>query len=61
MFDELSDEEQREYVQSMAVFARVEPSHKTALVGMLKAAGEVAAPSPVSASPAPRTRRCVLI
>jgi Ca2+ transporting ATPase len=42
-FDKLSDAEQAEAVNHMAVFSRVEPSHKSKLVQLLKAKGEVVA------------------
>lgn len=40
-FDALSEAERNEAVQSMALFSRVEPSHKSKLVKLLKAQNQV--------------------
>mmetsp|Transcript_35412 Transcript_35412/g.67767 ORF Transcript_35412/g.67767 Transcript_35412/m.67767 type:complete len:1022 (+) Transcript_35412:120-3185(+) len=42
-FDALSEAERNEAVQSMALFSRVEPSHKSKLVKLLKAQNQVVA------------------
>ncbi|PSC71819.1 calcium-transporting ATPase endoplasmic reticulum-type [Micractinium conductrix] len=56
-FDELSPPEQAEAAASLAVFARVEPSHKTKLVDLLKQQGHVVAMTGDGVNDAPALRR----
>ena len=54
-FDELPAVEQQGAVDALALFARVEPSHKTRLVELLKAGVRAAAALPVQPLSHPET------
>eukprot|EP00208_Stichococcus_sp_RCC1054_P004292 CAMPEP_0206141516 /NCGR_PEP_ID=MMETSP1473-20131121/13205_1 /ASSEMBLY_ACC=CAM_ASM_001109 /TAXON_ID=1461547 /ORGANISM="Stichococcus sp, Strain RCC1054" /LENGTH=1055 /DNA_ID=CAMNT_0053536117 /DNA_START=143 /DNA_END=3310 /DNA_ORIENTATION=+ len=56
-FDQLTGSEQKAALNSMAVFARVEPSHKQRLVELLKAQGHVVAMTGDGVNDAPALRR----
>ncbi|KAI3430776.1 hypothetical protein D9Q98_009188 [Chlorella vulgaris] len=56
-FDDLSPQDQADAVAGLAVFARVEPSHKTRLVELLKGQGAVVAMTGDGVNDAPALRR----
>ncbi|KAK9807547.1 hypothetical protein WJX72_002231 [[Myrmecia] bisecta] len=56
-FDELDEMGQAEAVRQMAIFARVEPAHKTKLVEALKAQGHVVAMTGDGVNDAPALKR----
>ena len=56
-FDEMDEMRQLEAVANMTVFSRVEPQHKSRLVELLKAQGQVVAMTGDGVNDAPALRR----
>eukprot|EP00191_Tetraselmis_sp_GSL018_P014686 CAMPEP_0177588372 /NCGR_PEP_ID=MMETSP0419_2-20121207/6190_1 /TAXON_ID=582737 /ORGANISM="Tetraselmis sp., Strain GSL018" /LENGTH=1007 /DNA_ID=CAMNT_0019078565 /DNA_START=254 /DNA_END=3277 /DNA_ORIENTATION=+ len=56
-FDELAEDQRENVVQTVSVFARVEPHHKTALVERLKRSGQVVAMTGDGVNDAPALKR----